>query len=282
MSAGQANQLVQAVDSLSTTLDSGVGLGLSGTPNGLQVIDHRRPSIWARITGVGGYGYSGSGSGYGSRVPYSWIQVADQSNSFPDGTTAGSFLSGSLTQQPAYEVNGSTDVPVGTKVRMWPSPSGEFWAFDASAAAAASASSACFHARVTSVDTESGEYVYTLEEIRRNAADTGWEAVPAGRTGVAYRAPSTVYDPPPIPVGQAVWACPAPLHPGVYEITSWGGQRGYAINELVRVRGYGYWNPESCGEFVIGQLHFFRKRRVRARDICRTVGVAGESETDEG
>lgn len=88
-------------------------------PQGLQITDGRPRPVWGRITGVAA-----------ATNRYSWTQVNESDSTFPD---LGSGFAGSGTtdvgQWPAYEVNGTTTVAVGTKVYLWPSPSGQFWMF---------------------------------------------------------------------------------------------------------------------------------------------------------
>ena len=88
-------------------------------PQGLQITDGRPRPVWGRITGVAA-----------ATNRYSWTQVNESDSTLPD---LGSGFAGSGTtdvgQWPAYEVTGNTLVSVGTKVMLWPSPSGQFWIF---------------------------------------------------------------------------------------------------------------------------------------------------------
>lgn len=84
---------------------------------------YSRP-IWIKITGSSG-------------VRYSWSQVDETDVAAFDTANLDSefSLSGTTTATgwPAYEVNGSTSVPTGTKVLAYPSVSGDSWVFEYSA-----------------------------------------------------------------------------------------------------------------------------------------------------
>lgn len=88
-------------------------------PQGLQITDGRPRPVWGRITGVA----AGTNR-------YSWTQVNESDSTLPDlGSGFASSGTTDVGQWPAYEVNGTTTVAVGTKVYLWPSPSGQFWMF---------------------------------------------------------------------------------------------------------------------------------------------------------
>lgn len=87
------------------------------SPSGLQVTVQRPRPVWARVTGSSG-------------ALYAWAEVNTADTAFPD--LVGSFAQAggaAAAAWPAYEVTGSTSVPVGAKVLLWPSPAGTFWVF---------------------------------------------------------------------------------------------------------------------------------------------------------
>lgn len=90
------------------------------SPQGFQITDQSVRYVWAEITGNSG-------------ARYSWSQVDETDTSFPAFATSDFTLRGTTAagEWPAYEISGSTTVAAGTKVQLWPSPSGEFWLFTA-------------------------------------------------------------------------------------------------------------------------------------------------------
>lgn len=148
----------------------------------------------------------------------------------------------------------------------------------------------CFFAWVVSRNLIGGQWVYNIAEIEGTPGNpTTYRAKAGGRAGVAYRTPSAIYDPPPIPIrdpgtgkAQAVWACPSDTEPGTYTITPWGGQRRDTEEQLVWVEHHGFPDPLDCSSWVVANLHFFGKDRTAARDRCRTAAAAGEAETPLG
>src|SRR5262249_39474828 len=89
---------------------------LQQAPGGpLLSVARGRPGFWARITQVGS-GSGASGSGPGCKTPNAFVEVEEgPCGSWVDRPNG---RSGTLTVDPAYEVNNVT-VAVGTVVWMW-------------------------------------------------------------------------------------------------------------------------------------------------------------------
>lgn len=99
----------------------GGNVNVSGTPGEIRITDTKPDPVWARITAAAG-GTTGRA--------YAWTEVLQTDDDFPDYDTTYFRKSGTATSWPAFDVNGSPDVPVGTKVQLWPDPSGTHWVFE--------------------------------------------------------------------------------------------------------------------------------------------------------
>lgn len=107
-------------------------IGVAQSHGGLQLLDGREKSHWAKI------GERGTGAAYAhvSAAP-------DGDGTFTDLAEVPEYPWGTATDQPAREVNGDENVTEGRYYRLWPDPIGNGWLFNAGASGEDSTPSGC-------------------------------------------------------------------------------------------------------------------------------------------
>jgi hypothetical protein len=102
-------------------VEGGGGISASWGADGLEIRNTRPHPFWAKITG------RASGT---SR--YSWVEVDEGDVDTFDATLSEDFAATGTSAEdggPAYEINSATDVPTGTRVKMWPAGDGSYHLF---------------------------------------------------------------------------------------------------------------------------------------------------------
>lgn len=122
--AADFNALADALAAMQFGGQAGGDLGVARSLGGMQLLDGREKSHWAKI------GARGTGANYAH------TSVApDGDGTWTDLANVPEYPWGTATDQPAREVNGSEDVESGAYVRLWPDPNGNGWLFDAGGSA---------------------------------------------------------------------------------------------------------------------------------------------------
>jgi len=178
--------LLQQIEELRRRLDAVENLSVSPPLRlidafGAKSLEIDDPSHWARITAVSSGLYSHAEVVPNPSAPATWSLLA-----------AG--ITGTSTDGPAYEVNGSTTVPVDGSFVAWlrPHPNGKGWIFEESGGT----SSTGFYAKITGGTgpyswtecTVSGGTVSSARTGTLNAteATTGLTGIPNGGTVVVW------------------------------------------------------------------------------------------------